>query len=695
MLKPLTTALEYAKLGYSVFPCHSILDEQCTCGKPDCKSPGKHPLTANGVKDATVDAEQIKKWWTEHPAANIAIATGKRSGITVLDVDVKSRGMESLEEIEAQLEPLPDTPTVITGGGGRHYYFSFADVSSKANAIPDYPGLDIRSEGGYVIAPYSTHISGRRYEWEAEATLTSVAVAPFPQFLLDLIKNSTPAPGEAFVNVPGVLDGIPEGERDDSLFRYACRLRAKKMNKEEAEVLILEAAARCKPPFTDEEAREKLDSAWNYPAASGLFKELIIDGSATPIVTADDRSVIVEWMAQQVKATAKSLKEHSDGRITGHLAIEATIPGVSHNLRSAQFTFTALRSRTEMAKDLTNKVPEIKWENLIEFLCRTVTDHVQGGEKIQQISADDPRTPVEWAVRPLLLKGHSTVIFGQEGGGKSYLALLLGYLAISNSPVAGKLGFHIKTPLKSLLYLDWEGRADVFRERITLLSNGMMFPPIPIMYRRCARSLFDDLDAIKAGIIDKPDLLIIDSIIPACGGNPNDTQAAGELMAAVHSFNCTTLLLGHAPKGTANTGGATVFGSSIFQFLARSIWEIRTDQEESEDAIRIGLVHKKINYSRREPPMGFTFTFKEDATLVTPASIADLPSMESAQSLTWRITSYLRSQGKSSPIEIAEALDVQQNKVRATLNWLRKQGKVTTFEKGVWAALAQPTEEQY
>jgi hypothetical protein len=71
-------ALEYARRGWRVLPLHSVIDGVCSCGDKECGSPGKHPLTRNGSKDATVDEETIRRWWTEAPEANVGIATGPK-----------------------------------------------------------------------------------------------------------------------------------------------------------------------------------------------------------------------------------------------------------------------------------------------------------------------------------------------------------------------------------------------------------------------------------------------------------------------------------------------------------------------------------------------------------------------------------------------------------------------------------------
>src|ERR1019366_9649095 len=119
----LKAALRFAKLGWSVFPVHSAKNGRCSCGDEDCKNVGKHPRTKHGVKDGTTDGKTMRAWWRRWPHANVGIATGKQSGILVLDIDPRHEGGASLYSLLKKHGPLPKRPKVKTGGGGRHYYF--------------------------------------------------------------------------------------------------------------------------------------------------------------------------------------------------------------------------------------------------------------------------------------------------------------------------------------------------------------------------------------------------------------------------------------------------------------------------------------------------------------------------------------------------------------------------------------------
>jgi hypothetical protein len=137
--------------GFTVFPV---------------KTATKLPLIKGWPEAATTDAGTISAWWSRWPDANIGIATGAKSGTIVLDVDVKTGGLESFEELKARIPAWPDTLTARTGSGGLHVYFQTLDglqVRNSAGRLA--PGLDIRGEGGFVVAPPSIHPNGNRYEW--------------------------------------------------------------------------------------------------------------------------------------------------------------------------------------------------------------------------------------------------------------------------------------------------------------------------------------------------------------------------------------------------------------------------------------------------------------------------------------------------------------------------------------------------
>src|SRR5262249_18429303 len=116
------------------------------------------------------DPEIIEAWWNAYPIANIAVATGRVSGVFVLDVDVKGgrNGETDLRALEAKHGKLPVTIETITPTKARHLWFRMPTFPVPNSVGLLAPGLDVRGDGGYVLVPPS-QISGGRYEWSVDS----------------------------------------------------------------------------------------------------------------------------------------------------------------------------------------------------------------------------------------------------------------------------------------------------------------------------------------------------------------------------------------------------------------------------------------------------------------------------------------------------------------------------------------------
>jgi hypothetical protein len=228
-------ALANAARGWAVIPLNTIRNGHCTCGGSRCK-PGKHPvarLAPNGLKNATCDPTVISTWWSQWPDANVAIVTGAVSGLIVLDVDPAHGGDEALNDLEMIYGHLPQTVEVVTGSGGRHVYFRHPGSTVPNSAGKVGAGLDVRGDGGYVVAPPSLHISGRRYEWEVSGDPADVELAPVPDWLLRLmadapartVQQGAPASRSGLPLAKQALDfvanGAPVGQQRDAAVRTA------------------------------------------------------------------------------------------------------------------------------------------------------------------------------------------------------------------------------------------------------------------------------------------------------------------------------------------------------------------------------------------------------------------------------------------------------------------------------------------
>ncbi len=263
----LQEALACAKRGWAVFPLHNIRGGKCTCNKPQCDSPGKHPrhdwnIITNGVLEASTEEVKIINWWGKWPSANIGIATGSKSGIVAVDIDPRHGGDESWRDLE-QKHGKVETVQSLTGGGGCHYLFLCPEDAKIANAasVGGNQGIDIRGEGGYIVGPTSDHLSGKNYQWELLSGPEDITLAPLPEWLLKVCQNGNGAKRAS--QEPGLP--IPQGQRDQTLIKIAGAMRRQGMTQEEMEVaLSVVNQSRCQPPLSDDDIKRIAKSASRY-----------------------------------------------------------------------------------------------------------------------------------------------------------------------------------------------------------------------------------------------------------------------------------------------------------------------------------------------------------------------------------------------------------------------------------------------
>ncbi|GGR64838.1 P4 family phage/plasmid primase-like protein [Nocardioides luteus] len=174
-------------MGWRPIALHGVnADGSCTCGEANC-APGKHPVNGGWQKaERLTKQDTYSVWDTESAPRNVGIATGDDSGFWVLDIDPKDGGNESLANLEARYAALPETWTHSTGSGGRHFLFKlpadFEVTNSRGRLKGDYPGIDVRGNGGQIVAPSSVTSKG------TYATISQAPIADAPDWLLELIR---------------------------------------------------------------------------------------------------------------------------------------------------------------------------------------------------------------------------------------------------------------------------------------------------------------------------------------------------------------------------------------------------------------------------------------------------------------------------------------------------------------------------
>lgn len=241
----------YAGLGFKIFPADPIT---------------KRPLCDNGFYEASSNIEEIEEWWRIWPDAAMAAPLGLGLGMFVYDVDPDNGGMASHQELIKTYGELPPTWVCRSGGGGQHYYFRYPrrKVSNRKGVRP---GIDIQSDGSYVLIPFSSHKSGNIYKWEEGKTPGTVALADAPDWLIELANDKPLRSGAgaggytpSYEDLDGKDRIYPKGIRENSLVSLIGSMNRRGMTRDSMiAAMVAEDKLRCRPPLGAAEVEKIVD----------------------------------------------------------------------------------------------------------------------------------------------------------------------------------------------------------------------------------------------------------------------------------------------------------------------------------------------------------------------------------------------------------------------------------------------------
>ncbi len=253
-------ALTYASQGWPVFPLAGKIPYEGTIGH----------------KEATTDETLLTQAWIDHPKANIGLATGRVSGVIVLDMDLPE-GYYALKALQEHYGTLPDTRRSRTANGGLHYFFSYPDDGNtypNVVGLTGHIGIDIRGHGGYVVLPPSRLYGRKYYTWANLQT----PLAPVPDWLQKLLPTKGEhrqfPQGLGFASSSGekwlaeAVAGAIHGNRNAMGFWLACQLRDDGLTQEHATTLLLVYANRVPQEhstYSSQEALASVKSAYSRP----------------------------------------------------------------------------------------------------------------------------------------------------------------------------------------------------------------------------------------------------------------------------------------------------------------------------------------------------------------------------------------------------------------------------------------------
>lgn len=460
------------------------------------------------------DGAQLLAWFADNPAFGVGLVQGRRAGTIVLDFDAATGGMETLADLEKQ--GLPASVRAFTPGGGCHVILRHPGhyVPTRKAVLP---GMDVRGDGGFIVACPSIHANGRAYVWDVDCHPEDAPIADAPDWLVAIVTGDAPAqpdqPGEVVrvaaagplgLSVERVTDGREQYMRDTIL--AVCRELRDKLGRLPAEA-------------------ELFDAAWPQYAAKVDFSRA---GRGEPEFRAKVRYTLARIGAGQIRG----LTATPDPPAAGHAV---TASGVTYDAETGEIIEAPPRAA---AAQPAARSFELVWFDDITP-CLDAQDFVQG----------------------VLIENSAAVVYGESNAGKTFWTTDLALHV-----AAGKTWNGRRVEQGGVVYCVLEGGVG-FRNRVTAW-RGTHQPDKPVHFAAIQAGmnlLLPDADTPKliAAIKEAAErigapvkLIVIDTLSRAfAGGNENASEDMGLLVQNMDAIRRETgacvLFVHHSGKDQA------------------------------------------------------------------------------------------------------------------------------------------------
>jgi hypothetical protein len=626
-------ALAYAARGWKVLAL-----------QPNSKIPLKSALQEHGSKDATDNPNTIRILWGEYPNANVGIATGEASGLTVLDLDDRTTARANVEALPGFKHP-PPTYGVKTPRGWHLYYRFDSSISQSAGRVEK---VDIRNNGGYVVAAGS-EVDGVTYE-----ALNDLPVAAwdFPPIFKNGYQANRPTVKNWVAELQG--SGALEGNRNDRLFRLAAAYRQMGHEAEEMQMLLDEANAKNNPSI--------VASAMRYDAGKKLqYSGKLVD---PPMVESQtDRRTTFYWAEPDIRVELSKI----DRRGSRAYAKMRVWTGKRGMIYMASVSLYDQRSRKEIIDYLMQQHPLADWNSILHQIAATVDSHSEKPGVTIDLARHVPKNDSPYLIFPLVRQNQSTVLYANGGSGKSTFALAVAATGATQKSFIPGISNTAGRPIKTL-YLDWEAGDDDVASMLKELSRGAQqkIPDNHIHYQSMSGAFIDHCDELVEIIVDNGiELIIVDSLVASAGGDVNDAEAARLFHNSVRSLNVASIAITHTNKSD------TLFGSQFFWNLSRQVFRLTSISEPETNPV-LGLYHEKSNRSKLIAPVAYDVEFSgsteaDNASIRYVAKdIQSVPELAKGTGLRERLIGLLRN-GSMTVEQLAERTGADQTQILATM----------------------------
>lgn len=516
-------AIEYLKQGFSVIP---VLPGD---KRPACEW--------KEFQERYAADEEVVEWWKKWPDANVGVITGIISGISVIDVD----GKIGLASIGNQPVKPPSTRVIKTPHGWHLYYKYRDDWHTGAGFLP---GIDVRNDGGYVVAPPS-QIEGVEYKVFRANEIAEITL-PLAALQAHSRNGTAPSATEPEQGRPTwVRDAISKGAaqhvRNDTATRLIGYFHSLGTPRDVIEVILSGFASKCDPPMDARELEATIESVTRYQTKVRAARV-----AEPPEFRDEGDSLVYSWAQHAVSIRLSNLDSDKEG-VHSQIVIEAGPPGIPPIIYGpANFNLVSTPARNSLVQYM-GKRYELDWAGILESVARLAVLELREGEPVVDLR-DYQKSETKWLLPPFVLDDQATFLFADGGSGKSLFALaLLLTIQLDTPALIGKLPSY---PVKGL-YLDWESTAQEHAERYQLLLRGAGIDPttVSVLYRRCDTPLVDQVGQLQRVITtENIGFVVIDSVVAACSGEAEQSDTARQFFAALRKLRVPSVCVSHTTK---------------------------------------------------------------------------------------------------------------------------------------------------
>ena len=397
----------------------------------------------------------------------------------------------------------------------------------------------------------------------------------------------------------------------------------------------------------------------------------------------------LSWPELHLDVRVDRIKESSDHEVKGEVQFTSSRPTSAGHLRSGRLNLTSPAARNTFGKALSSRDSEVDWDRVMEQLCTAVLDKWRHGSPVVVLDGKvDVTAQAKWLIDPIVQLHNPTLIYGPGSTGKSWFAQ---YLAVLADHGMNHGGVSVEPLNGRVLYLDWETDQQEIGARVTMIRKGLALDgESRILYKSMNQGLANDIESIRSIVAEHSiSLVVIDSLGSACMGEPESAEVVLRAFGALRSLNVSSLIIDHTNKEKILFGSVYKFNSARMVFLCVK------DQQEDQNKIVFGLLHKKANNFKLMRPIGFELGFGDGFVTITRRDVRDTP-LEEHMNMKDRIENLLKNTpGGMSVTDIAEMLDKNESHVRKELSEGKNNGRFVILGNKQWANRAWEEEESW